>query len=33
MEARRAETGNAGARFALVFVDPLIELLEARAAE
>jgi hypothetical protein len=33
MEARRAERGNFGTRFALVFVDPLIELLEARAAE
>ena len=32
-EARRAERGNIGARFALVFVDPLIELLEERAAE
>jgi hypothetical protein len=33
LEARRAERGNVGARFALVFVDPLIELLEERAAE
>ncbi len=33
MEARRAEVGNAGARFALFFVDPLIDLLEERAAE
>ena len=33
IEARRAERGNIGARFALVFVDPLIELLEERAAE
>ena len=33
VEARRAERGSVGARFALVFVDPLIELLEARAAE
>jgi hypothetical protein len=33
MEARRAERGNIGARFALVFVDPLIELLEERASE
>jgi hypothetical protein len=33
MEARRAERGNFGTRFALVFVDPLIELLEVRAAE
>jgi hypothetical protein len=32
-EARRAERGNFGARFALVFIDPLIELLEERAAE
>ncbi len=32
-EARRAERDNIGARFALVFVDPLIELLEERAAE
>ena len=32
-EARRAERGGIGARFALVFVDPLIELLEERAAE
>jgi hypothetical protein len=33
MEARRAEIGGGGARFALVFVDPLIALLEQRAAE
>jgi len=33
IEARRAERSGVGARFALVFVDPLIELLEARAAE
>ena len=33
IEARRAERGGVGARFTLVFVDPLIELLEARAAE
>jgi len=33
MEARRAERGNVGARFALIFADPLIELLEVRAAE
>ena len=33
MEARRAERGGVGTRFALVFVDPLIELLEQRAAE
>lgn len=33
MEARRAERGGVGARFALVFADPLIELLEQRAAE
>jgi len=33
IEARRAERGNIGARFALVFVDSLIELLEERAAE
>lgn len=33
MEARRAEIGGVGARFALVFVDPLIALLEQRAAE
>ena len=33
IEARRAERGSIGARFALVFVDPLIELLEERAAE
>jgi hypothetical protein len=33
LEARRAERGGAGARLALVFVDPLIELLEERAAE
>ncbi len=32
-EARRAERGSFGARFALVFVDPLIDLLEGRAAE
>ena len=32
-EARRAERGGIGARFALVFVDPLIELLEERATE
>lgn len=33
MEARRTERGGIGSRFALVFVDPLIELLEERAAE
>jgi len=33
IEARRAERGGVGARFALVFVDPLIELLEERSAE
>lgn len=33
MEARRAERGAGGTRFALVFVDPLIDLLEQRAAE
>ena len=33
LEARRAERGGLGSRFALVFVDPLIELLEERAAE
>ena len=33
MEARRAEIGNFRAGFALIFVDPLIELLEARATE
>ncbi len=33
MEARRAERGSFGTRFALIFVDPLIELLEERAAE
>ena len=33
LEARRAERGGLGARFVLVFVDPLIELLEERAAE
>jgi hypothetical protein len=33
IEARRAERGNIGARFALIFADPLIELLEGRAAE
>lgn len=33
MEARRAERGNVGSRFALFFVDPLIELLETRAGE
>jgi len=32
-EARRAERGNFGARFALFFADPLIELLETRAGE
>jgi hypothetical protein len=32
-EARRAERSGVGTRFALVFVDPLIELLEERAAE
>lgn len=32
-EARRAERGGIGARFALVFVDPLIELLEERSVE
>ena len=33
IEARRAERGGVGARFALVFVDPLIELLEEWSAE
>ena len=33
IEARQAERSGVGARFALVFVDPLIELLEERAAE
>jgi hypothetical protein len=33
MEARRAERSGVGARFALVFVEPLIELLEERASE
>ena len=33
MVVRRAERGNVGARFALIFADPLIELLEVRAAE
>lgn len=33
LEARRAERGGSGARFSLVFVDPLIDLLEERAAE
>lgn len=33
LEARRAERGNFGAQFSLVFADPLIELLEQRAAE
>lgn len=33
LEAQRAERGNVGAGFALFFVDPLIELLEARAGE
>lgn len=33
LEARRAERGGVGARFALVFADPLIEMLEERAAE
>ncbi len=33
IEARRAERGVIGARFALIFVDPLIDLLEERAAE
>ncbi len=32
-QARRAERGGVGGRLALVFVDPLIELLEKRAAE
>ena len=32
-EARRADRGGIGARFALVFVDPLIELLEERSTE
>lgn len=32
-EARRAERGAFGARFSLIFVDPLIELLGERAAE
>jgi hypothetical protein len=34
LEARRAERGGSfGARFSLIFVDPLIELLEERATE
>ena len=33
IEARRAERGAGGARFALVFVDPLIDLLEQRATK
>jgi hypothetical protein len=33
LEARRAERGTVGARFALIFADPLIELLEERTAE
>jgi len=33
MEARRAERGGAVNRMALVFVDPLIQLLEERSAE
>ena len=33
MEARRAERGSFGTRFALIFVDPLIDLLEERSAE
>lgn len=33
MESRRAERGSFGTRFALIFVDPLIDLLEERAAE
>ena len=33
MEARQAERSGFSTRFALVFVDPLIELLEERAAE
>jgi hypothetical protein len=33
LEARRAERGSIGARFALGFVDPLVDLLEERAAE
>jgi hypothetical protein len=33
IEARRAERSGAGSRLALVFVDPLIELLEERSSE
>ena len=33
LEARRAERGGFGARLSFIFVDPLIELLEVRAAE
>jgi hypothetical protein len=33
LEARREERGAAGSRFGLIFVDPLIELLEERAGE
>lgn len=33
VEALREERGNPGLRFALVFIDPLIDLLEERAAE
>lgn len=33
MEALREERGNPGLRFALVFIDPLIDMLEERAAE
>jgi hypothetical protein len=33
LEARRAERGDVGTRFALFFVDPLIELLESRSGE
>lgn len=33
LEARRAERGSFGTRFALIFVDPLVELLEERATE
>lgn len=33
LEARREDRGAAGSRFGLIFVDPLIELLEERAGE
>ena len=33
LQAERSERGNIGARFTLVLVDPLIELLEARSQE